>query len=166
MSEANLVEEARVKATQTPKRKQEYKFVEEIIDITKCTTENLSRSDVDRNKNIYWNAITKTNTKVRETTLATENEMMVEENRSHEEKIMSVLTDTLLDDPNKQNNQSHNYFDDEILASSDPIAINGTIDGGNDFADNDREDAIDARLKTRLNRYNRLKTYTIIANRQ
>ena len=47
MSEVNLVEEARVKTTQTPKRIQEYKFVEEIIDITKCTTENLSRSDVD-----------------------------------------------------------------------------------------------------------------------
>jgi len=123
----------RTKRTTEPKREAEWAAIEEVIILSQSTVEDPGRTSKD-SLNLFWRVISKMKTKLADTATEENKDRWMEDTRTEEERVLSALTDMVMNDNEDRVNDDGTNID-EMFGNSEGV------DNEND-SDTDDEDEI------------------------
>ena len=102
-----------------------------MIELSDCAKELINRTNPKTSSDNFWNAIRRTSVAFRERTAAEEDEEEREANRNAEEKILSILTTSIVDGKlhsEMDTNVNECVINEDDFGSDDPVALHGILD--------------------------------------
>ena len=103
----------------------------EMIELSNCAKEVISRTNPKTSSNNMWNVIRQTTVAFRERTAAEEDKEEREVNRNAEEKILSILTTSIVDGKSHSDldaNFKECVINEDDFGSGDPVALHGIVE--------------------------------------